>query len=118
MRRQNIVRIAAVAAFACLAGPALADAIDGNWCHQDGRRFTIQGAEIVTPGGKKMEGNYSRHYYSYVPPAPERGAGKPINMTLMNENTVHLRYGENEGPTEVWLRCSQSISLLFGAGGD
>jgi hypothetical protein len=103
---------------ACLTAPAFADAIDGNWCHQDGRRFSIRGPEIVTPGGKTMQGNYSRHYYSYTPPTPERGAGQPINMTLMNENTVHLQYGEASGPVEVWLRCSQTISLNFGVGGD
>ncbi len=66
---------------AMLAGPALADAIDGNWCHTDGRRFTIRGPEIVTPGGKRMEGNYSRHWFSYVAPAPEPGAGETIFMT-------------------------------------
>ena len=57
-------------ALAMLAGPAVADVIDGNWCHSDGRRFTIRGPEIVTPGGKRMEGNYSRHWFSYTAPAP------------------------------------------------
>jgi hypothetical protein len=109
-------KLAGAAASLLFACPALADAIDGNWCHQDGRRFSIRGPEIVTPGGKTMQGNYSRHYYSYVPPPPERGAGQPINMTLMNENTVHLQYGETSGPAEVWLRCSQSISFNFAVG--
>ena len=74
-----------------LAGPALADAIDGNWCHTDGRRFTIRGPEIVTPGGKRMEGNYSRHWFSYVAPAPEPGAGETDLHDAANENTVYLR---------------------------
>ena len=47
---------------AMLAGPAFADAIDGNWCHSDGRRFTIRGPEIVTPDGKRMDGNYSPYF--------------------------------------------------------
>jgi hypothetical protein len=93
------------------AGSALADAIDGNWCHTDGRRFSIRGSEIVTPGGTTMEGNYTRHYFTYVPPAQERGAGATVAMTLLNENTVHLRYGE-AGAQEVWLRCTPSISAL------
>ena len=99
-------------ALAMLAGPAIADVIDGNWCHSDGRRFTIRGPEIVTPGGKKLEGNYSRHAFSYVVPAP--GAGEMIAMTLANENTVYLRRGETSAAAapETWVRCSPSISAL------
>jgi len=101
-------------AIAMLAGPAFADAIDGNWCHSDGRRFSIRGPEIVTPGGKRMEGNYSRHGFSYTAPAPEPGAGQTIVMTLANENTVYLRHGEASAAAaqETWVRCSPSISAL------
>jgi hypothetical protein len=96
-----------------LATPVLADAIDGNWCHSDGRRFSIRGPEIVTPGGKRMEGNYSRHAFSYQAPAPEANAGQTIDMTLANENTVFLRYGASAaGAPETWQRCSASISSL------
>lgn len=52
--------LVAALAFVLAAAPALADAIDGDWCHtKDGRRFTIRGPEIVTPGGKKMQGDYA-----------------------------------------------------------
>ena len=97
-----------------LAVPACADAIDGNWCHNDGRRFTIRGPEIVTPGGKHMEGNYSRHYFDYKVPAPEPGAGETVYMTLAGENTVYLRRGEQASgsPQETWVRCAPSISAL------
>jgi hypothetical protein len=97
-----------------LATPAFADAIDGNWCHTDGRRFIIKGPEIVTPGGKSMDGNYDRHHFSYVAPAPERGAGQTIFMTLANENTVFVRIGEaaSAAAPETWVRCSPSISSL------
>lgn len=95
-----------------VTGPALADAIDGNWCHNDGRRFSIRGPEIVTPGGKAMEGNYSRHWFSYVVPVPEPGAGETIFMTLLNENTVQTRRGEAVSAQETWIRCSPSISAV------
>lgn len=95
---------------AMLSSPASADAIDGNWCHNDGRRFSIRGTEIVTPGGKAMEGNYSRHWFSYVVPPPEPGTGQTIYMTLLNENTVHLQLGEVSTPPETWIRCTPSIS--------
>lgn len=111
--RQCRLLVATLALTAAPAGPAFADAIDGNWCHDDGRRFSIRGPEIVTPGGKRMEGNYSRHGFSYQAPAPEQGAGQTIVMTLANENTVFLRYGENAaGGQETWRRCAPSISTL------
>ena len=112
---ENRLKISVVAlALGLLASPAFADAIDGNWCHSDGRRFTIRGPEIVTPGSKRMEGNYSRHWFSYMAPAPEPGAGQTIFMTLADEYTVHLRHGEgaSAAPPEVWVRCSPSVSSL------
>lgn len=60
-----------------------------------------------------MEGNYTRHWFSYTAPAPEPGAGGIVSMALVNENTVHLRYGEAAATApEVWVRCSPSISGL------
>jgi hypothetical protein len=103
---------AAAFALAMLAAPAFADAIDGDWCQSDGRRLSIRGPQIVTPGGKHMEGDYSRHAFQYVVPAPELGAGQTVFMNLLDENHVHLRLGEAANP-EMWLRCSPSISLLM-----
>ena len=46
-------------------------------------------------------------------PAPEPGAGKTVFMTLLDENTVHLRLGEPSAANpETWIRCSPSISAL------
>jgi hypothetical protein len=98
---------------AILAGPAFADAIDGNWCHTDGRRFSIRGPEIITPGGTRMEGNYSRHWFSYTAPVPEPSAGQTIFMTLADENTVYLRRGEAVTAQETWVRCAPSVSSLL-----
>ena len=106
-------------AFSITAGPAFADAIDGNWCHPDGRRFTIRGPAITTPGGNQLQGNYERHYFSYPIPASEPRAGDTVFMTLMGEYLVHLRIGKdssNAGPVEEWKRCAPSISRRNGAG--
>ena len=110
----RVKTIVAALALSALAEPVLADAIDGNWCHNDGRRFTIRGPEIVTPGGKQMQGQYSRHWFNYTVPAPEPGAGETVNMTLANENTVYLRRGEpaSGSPPETWVRCQPSVSAL------
>ena len=97
-----------------LAGPAFADAIDGDWCHGDGRHFSIRGPAIVTPGGKQTEGDYSRHAFNYVVPAQERDCGKTVFMTLLDENHVHVRLGEAAAANpETWIRCSPKTSLLW-----
>ena len=98
------------------ATPALADAIDGHWCFPDGRRISIDGPSIVTPGGVHIQGDYARHYFTFVVPQPEPGAGEKIAMTLVNEMTVHLRHGEGHAYTvepgvEVWRRCGPPVSL-------
>jgi hypothetical protein len=111
--RSHELRVLVVAlGLALIGGPAFADAIDGDWCHgADGRRFSIRGPAIVTPGGKQMEGDYSRHAFNYVVPAPEPGAGKTVFMTLLDENHVHLRLGEAFAANpETWVRCSPSTS--------
>ena len=100
-------------------GPAPADAIDGHWCNADGRRFSIEGARIVTQGGAEVTGEYRRHGFSYVVPAAEPGAGGMITLTQRDESTIHLRRGsdpadpaqkaaqtddQTEAP-ETWRRC-------------
>ena len=106
--------IAAAFGLTLFAAPAFADAIDGDWCHRpDGRRFSIRGPDIVTPGGAHLQGDYRRHSFSYAVPAPEPGAGKTVFMMLLDENTVHLRLGEAFAANpETWIRCSPSVSSL------
>jgi hypothetical protein len=88
------------------ASMARADVIDGNWCSGDGRHFSISGPSIVTPGGAKTEGNYSRHAFSYTAPPNEPSAGAQIFMALLNETTVRLRVGADPAaPTQIWKRC-------------
>lgn len=113
MARRWIIGVLAPLLLLASNAAVLADAIDGNWCHNDGRRFTIRGPDIVTPGGKAMQGNYERHYFSYVVPAPEPNSGKTIFMTLRGENNVSLRVGESGGE-EAWVRCAPSISRAPG----
>ena len=86
---------------------ASADAIDGHWCHTDGRRLTIDGPTIVTPGGREMTGDYDRHGFVYIVPPAEPGAGKRITMQLVDEYTVILRTGLDSAKNveQVWKRC-------------
>jgi len=94
--------------------PVLADAIDGHWCHKDGRRMSSEGLKFVTPGGTSTAGEYDRHAYSYTVPDGEPGAGTRITMDLMHDDLIHL-YIPQKGPgpapvkTEHWERCDLTM---------
>lgn len=90
------------------AGPAFADAIDGDWCFNDGRHFSIEGPRIQTPGGRKITGNYTRHTFDYVVPAQEPGAGQTVRMNLMGEYAVQVT--PPAGSPQVWRRCEAKTS--------
>jgi hypothetical protein len=105
-----VLVLAAVAAL-LPASQARADAIDGDWCLADGRHFSIRGPEIVTPGGNRMEGDYDRHAFSYTVPEDEPGAGAIVFMTLVDEDTIHLRQGaRSTDPAQIWRRCTLHTS--------
>ncbi|HUT48652.1 MAG TPA: hypothetical protein VM325_04890 [Alphaproteobacteria bacterium] len=86
-----------------MAGPAAADAIDGNWCAADGRSMSISGPQIVTPGGTRMKGEYDRHGFRYVVPVAEKPAGAQVDMSLVDDDTMQVKVGT--GPTKIWRRC-------------
>jgi hypothetical protein len=89
---------------------ARADAIDGNWCRADGKRMSIHGSDITTPGGTQTRGDYSRHAFSYVVPAGEAGAGEQVAIRLLSEYLAHARQGADTAPVQVWNRCQPGVS--------
>jgi hypothetical protein len=96
-------------ALTAMSIPAFADAIDGDWCRDNGKHMSIHGPEITTPGGKQTRGDYTRHFFSYVIPAGEAGAGETVNITLLSEYLAHARVGSD--PTvQVWRRCQPGVS--------
>ncbi len=97
-----------IATLTLIAAPALADSIDGDWCFNDGRNFTIKGSEIVTPTGKHVKGDYSRHSFDYVVPTPEPDAGTKVRMMLMGEFAVQVVAAS--GKSETWRRCELKSS--------
>jgi hypothetical protein len=113
MRRSQHLLVALAAALGIfVASPesARADVIDGNWCHADGRRLSIRGPQIKTPGGTEMRGDYTRHSFVYVVPAGEPGSGQTVSMILLSEYLMHARQGGNDAPVQVWNRCPPDIS--------
>ncbi len=101
------------AAIVALPGLAMADSIDGDWCLENTKKYmSIQGVQIVTWGGSRTEGNYSRHAFDYVIPPPEPQAGTVVGMLLANENTMYLVVGSKSvtraSPNrEIWHRCNR-----------
>jgi hypothetical protein len=110
-RMKSRLAVIAMAATTALMVPpsALADAIDGDWCSEDGRRISIQGPSVVTPGGTKMRGSYTRHSFDYTTPPTEPDAGQEVAMRLLNETTVQIRTGKAEGAA-IWHRCTGTTS--------
>jgi hypothetical protein len=99
--------IALALLFPC--GPALADAIDGNWCFK-GRHLAIDGPTILTPGGQTITGKYDRHAFVYMAPAGEAEAGTDVFMALLNEETMEFRAGGENAPAQIWRRCTAPSS--------
>jgi hypothetical protein len=97
------------AAMLLQTGAAQADAIDGDWC-SEGMRMSIRGEKITTPGGKQIQGNYSRHAFDYVVPAGENGSGDVVNIILRGEYLAVSRQGPADGPWREWRRCKEDIS--------
>ncbi|MFL5063792.1 MAG: hypothetical protein ACJ8FU_13680 [Xanthobacteraceae bacterium] len=110
--RRPLVGLMGLAMLCCSATSSRADAIDGNWCHADGRRLTIRGPQIATPGGAKMSGDYARHSFHYVVPAGEPGTGETVSMVLLSEYLMHARQGASDAPVQVWNRCPPEITEL------
>jgi hypothetical protein len=99
-------QLLAASLFLLSAAPALADAIDGDWC-AGGRRLMINGPEITTPGGTTMQGNYARHQFSYLAPKGDDDAGAQVFLDLLSEkamNSYHVIDGKLSEPT-LWKRC-------------
>jgi hypothetical protein len=102
---------AMLALSAATATPAFADAIDGDWCSGDGRHMTITGPSITTPGGHRIDGRYSRHFFSYVVPAGETGAGETVDVVLRGEYLAQSQQGGlSDGPVTTWRRCQAGVS--------
>ncbi|MGL4496934.1 MAG: hypothetical protein ACRCXM_16265 [Beijerinckiaceae bacterium] len=91
------------------AMPALADAIDGDWCSPEGRKsISIEGPKVRTPGGATITGSYGRHDFSFVAPAGDPSPGTRVDMRLMGEQSV--RVTEGDAAPAIWRRCPPGIS--------
>ncbi len=92
------------------AGTAYADAIDGEWCNEvDGKRLRIDGPVIELESGQTVQGDYSRHAFSYVAPQGAPEAGASIDFVLRSENQMRRVRTPDAMPEheDLWRRCQQ-----------
>jgi hypothetical protein len=71
--------------------------------------MTIRGPSIITPGGQQTRGDYTRHFFSYVIPSGEAGAGATVSVQLLSEYLAHSRQGADDAVQE-WQRCQPGVS--------
>ncbi len=105
-------RLVIAALFILVASAAQAQisppALDGDWCRADGKRLSVKGPDIVTPGGKPLRADYARAFASWVIPEGEPNAGITVTMMLVGSDRAHMREGAADTPPEEWRRCPAS----------
>ena len=105
MNRSSILAGLALAGLVLgFSAPAQADQIDGDWCSTtEAAHFSISGPMIVTPAGTATTGDYRRHFFSYVVPAGDPGAGSKIDMQQLNDEEILVAV--DGGEPVLWRRC-------------
>ena len=93
------------------ATPALADAIDGDWCSAS-KHLTIKGPDITLPSGAAIQGEYRRHEFFYQVPAGDADAGSLIYLQLQGEDFMGFYHLKDGKPVdgESWMRCAPSTT--------
>ncbi len=89
------------------AGFARADAIDGDWCNQDGSQIFIAGSSIRLTDGTTLTGTYTRHQFSYVAPSGDAEEGKVILFVQRSEEEMRRVRDPKAMPehADIWQRC-------------
>jgi hypothetical protein len=103
----------ALAVLALSAGIARADALDGDWCNQDGSQIFIGGSSIRLSDGTVVEGNYTRHKFSYVAPLGDLESGREILFVLRSEEEMRRVRDPQAMPehTDIWQRCRNTSAV-------
>lgn len=92
---------------------AHADAIDGDWCNQDGSQIFIDGNSIRLTDGTVVQGIYSRHKFSYVAPPGDFEAGREILFVQRSEEEMRRVRDPQAMPehADIWQRCRNTSAV-------
>jgi hypothetical protein len=96
-----------------LVSVAHADAIDGDWCNQDGSQILIDGNSIRLTDGTVVSGNYTRHKFSYIAPPGDLEAGKEILFVQRSEEEMRRVRDLQAMPehADIWQRCRNTSAV-------
>lgn len=96
-----------LATLSLLPSLALADAIDGDWCHNDGSHLRIDGSSITVGTAPGIMGKYARHTFSYTAPPGDPEAGAEIVFRLRSETEMRRVRDPAAMPEhdDLWQRC-------------
>jgi hypothetical protein len=100
-------RIILTISFSIFAFSAHADAIDGDWCNEDGSHVRIDGPKIDLGSGQIVEGNYTRHAFSYIAPPGDSEAGAEVKFVLSSDELMRRMRNPDVMPEhrDLWRRC-------------
>lgn len=102
-------RMTAALVLIVLAQPAWADSIDGEWCSPEGgKRLTIDGPTLRTPGGKTIQADYRKYSVTYTAPAGDWEAGQTIDLQFVRR--VGVRVTVRGGAESIWKTCPPGVS--------
>lgn len=89
--------------------PSLADRIDGNWCSPEGRSISVDGPNVVTPGGRTITANYNRHHVDFEIPKGEPDSGNRFSADQLNDEEISvsiIRAGDaGADKAVIWRQC-------------
>lgn len=87
---------------------AHADQILGQWCAPGGTRSVkVDQATVVSPGGKTVPANITRHHVDFVMPDGEKDAGATFNADQLGDEQIRVTFIRKEGTSEpeIWTPC-------------
>ena len=71
--------------------------------------MTINGSQVVTPGGKTIIGRYTRHHFDYVIPQGEENAGNRVSADQIDDQNIQVTEGRHTADPPnahvIWKRC-------------
>lgn len=103
------VPLVAAVIFAATTQPSLADRIDGDWCAPGGGSISVDGPNVVTPGGRKIIANYNRHHVDFEIPKGEPDAGGRFSADQLNDEEISVSIvaagDAGAGKAVIWRPC-------------
>jgi hypothetical protein len=87
---------------------SLSGEINGRWCDASGRSFTIDGEQIMTPGGQHATGRFSSNAFVHEGPREQPPFDKKAAMIVTGDDEIGIT-GAPMWTVDFWHRCTDAI---------